>query len=142
MDKKLLMNVIEPEESRVAVLEEGILEEFYVERGRSGHYAGNIYKGIVRKVEPSLQAAFVDFGAQRNGFLHLSEVVPEMGRRRRIFGSAPGDQRRPIQELLRPNQEFPQTHRRRATTDERNRRGPQGAQRYGNYSAHRGTGPP
>ncbi|KPJ63173.1 MAG: hypothetical protein AMS15_01395 [Planctomycetes bacterium DG_23] len=106
MDKKLLMNVIEPEESRVAVLEEGILEEFYVERGRSGHYAGNIYKGIVRKVEPSLQAAFVDFGAQRNGFLHLSEVVPEMGRRRRIFGSAPGDQRRPIQELLRPNQEL------------------------------------
>ena len=61
MDKKLLMNVIEPEESRVAVLEDGTLEEFYVERGRSGHYAGNIYKGMVKKVEPSLQAAFVDF---------------------------------------------------------------------------------
>lgn len=106
MDKKLLMNVIEPEESRVAVLEDGILEEFYVERGRSGHYAGNIYKGMVKKVEPSLQAAFVDFGAERNGFLHLSEIMPEVGKRRRFFGSLGRNQRRPIQELLRPNQEL------------------------------------
>ena len=106
MDKKLLLNVIEPEESRVAVLEDGVLEELYVERSRSGYYAGNIYKGLVEKVEPSLQAAFVDFGAERNGFLHVSEVMPEVGRGWRFFGSPPSAQRRTIQEVLRPNQEL------------------------------------
>ena len=106
MNKKLLLNVIEPEESRVAVLEDGSLEELYVERSRSGHYAGNIYKGLVKKVEPSLQAAFVNFGAERNGFLHLSEVMPEAGKRWKLFGSPPSAQRRPIQEVLRSNQEL------------------------------------
>ena len=76
MDKKLLINVSEGEEIRIALLENGLVEELYVERaGRAGH-VGDIYKGVVTNVEPSIQAAFIEFGYARNGFLHVSDVIP------------------------------------------------------------------
>src|ERR1700749_1856880 len=76
MKKEMLINVLQPEECRIAILEDGVLEELYVERTSHESYVGNIYKGRIVNIEPSIQAAFVDFGIGRNGFLHVSDVEP------------------------------------------------------------------
>ena len=76
MTQEMLINVRQPEECRIAVVENGRLEELYVERTSHENYVGNIYKGVVVNIEPSIQAAFVDFGVGRNGFLHISDVEP------------------------------------------------------------------
>ncbi|HEX3357799.1 MAG TPA: Rne/Rng family ribonuclease, partial [Tepidisphaeraceae bacterium] len=76
MAKEMLVNVSEGEECRIALLEDGKLEELYMERTSSTSHVGNIYKGRVTNVEPSIQAAFVDFGLGRNGFLHISDLMP------------------------------------------------------------------
>jgi ribonuclease E len=70
----MLINVLQPEESRIAIVEDGVLEELYVERTGHENFVGNIYKGRVVNIEPGIQAAFVDFGVGRNGFLHVSDV--------------------------------------------------------------------
>ncbi len=77
MKKEMLINCLQPEETRIAILEDGVLEELYVERNTAEAYVGNIYKGRIVNVEPSIQAAFVDFGEGRNGFLHISDVDPQ-----------------------------------------------------------------
>src|SRR5438445_10523730 len=76
MKKEMLINVLQPEECRIAILEDSVLEELYVERTSQESYVGNIYKGRIVNIEPSIQAAFVDFGIGRNGFLHVSDVDP------------------------------------------------------------------
>ncbi len=76
MPKEMLINVSEGEECRIALLEDGRLEELYMERTSSTSHVGNIYKGRVTNVEASIQAAFVDFGLGRNGFLHISDLMP------------------------------------------------------------------
>src|SRR6188472_2786687 len=76
MKKEMLINVLQNEECRIAILENGVLEELYVERFNQESYVGNIYKGKIVNIEPSIQAAFVDFGVGRNGFLHISDVDP------------------------------------------------------------------
>src|SRR3954466_2870704 len=76
MKKEMLINVLQPEECRIAILEDGVLEELYVERTSQESYVGNIYKGKIVNIEPSIQAVFVDFGIGRNGFLHVSDVDP------------------------------------------------------------------
>ncbi|MGE0374812.1 MAG: ribonuclease E/G [Planctomycetaceae bacterium] len=98
MKKEMLINVIQPEESRIAIVENGILEELYVERNSQENFVGNIYKGRVVNIEPSIQAVFVDFGVGRNGFLHVSDVeyqyykhlLSESDRRQSENGSGPG----------------------------------------------------
>jgi len=77
MKKEMLINVSQPEECRIAIVEDGVLEELYIERASQDNYVGNIYKGKVVNLEPSIQAAFVDFGVGRNGFLHISDVEPQ-----------------------------------------------------------------
>jgi len=72
----MLINVSEGEECRIALLEDGVLEELYMERTSATSHVGNIYKGRVTNVEPSIQAAFIDFGLGRNGFLHISDLMP------------------------------------------------------------------
>ena len=62
MKKEMLINVAQPEECRIAIVEDGSLEELYIERASQDNYVGNIYKGKVVNLEPSIQAAFVDFG--------------------------------------------------------------------------------
>lgn len=74
MKKEMLVNALQPEESRIAIVEDGVLEELYIERNSLENFVGNIYKGKVVNIEPSIQAAFVDFGVGRNGFLHVSDV--------------------------------------------------------------------
>ena len=72
----MLVNARMPEEYRIAVVEDASLEELYVERASNDNYVGNIYKGVIVNIEQSIQAAFVDFGVGRNGFLHISDVEP------------------------------------------------------------------
>jgi ribonuclease E len=74
MKQEMLINVAQPEECRIAIVEDGVLEELYVERSGQDNYVGNVYKGRIVNLEPSIQAAFVDFGVGRNGFLHISDV--------------------------------------------------------------------
>src|SRR5947209_8225047 len=81
MKKEMLINVLQPEECRIAIVEDGILEELYVERTSHESYTGNIYKGKIVNLEPAIQAAFVDFSVGRNGFLHVSDVEPQYYRR-------------------------------------------------------------
>lgn len=76
MIRKMLINAEDSEESRVAIVADGLLEEFDIETTHKEQIKGNIYKGVVVKVEAGLQAAFVDYGGKRAGFLPLGEVHP------------------------------------------------------------------
>lgn len=76
MKKEMLINAMQNEECRIAIVEDGQLEELYVERASQDNWVGNIYKGKIVNLEPSIQAVFVDFGVGRNGFLHISDVEP------------------------------------------------------------------
>ncbi len=76
-DLKLLINAEEPEECRIALLEDGKLDSFYVESISRERTKGNIYKGRIVSVETNLQAAFVDIGTGKNSFLPFSEIHPE-----------------------------------------------------------------
>jgi ribonuclease E len=76
MIRKMLINAEDAEESRVAIVADGILEEFDIETCHKEQNKSNIYKGVVVKVEAGLQAAFVEYGGKRAGFLPLGEVHP------------------------------------------------------------------
>jgi len=76
MAREMLINVAETEECRIAVVADGLLEELYVERAALASHVGSIYKGRVVNIEPGIQAAFVDFGIGKNGFLHISDLHP------------------------------------------------------------------
>src|SRR3954462_6162993 len=91
MKKEMLINVLEPEECRIAIVEDGILEELYVERTSLESYTGNIYKGKIVNLEPAIQAAFVDFSVGRNGFLHVSDVEPQYYDRPQEADAGPRD---------------------------------------------------
>jgi len=75
MSKEILINVT-PQETRVAILENGVLQEVYIERSRSKGLVGNIYKGRVCRVLPGMEAAFVEVGMERAAFLHVSDIAP------------------------------------------------------------------
>lgn len=73
----MLINAVDPEEYRIAILKDGQLDEFYIATSMREETKGNIYKGIVARIEPSLQAAFINYGADKNGFLPIGEIHPE-----------------------------------------------------------------
>ncbi|WP_449446168.1 ribonuclease G [Thermomonas brevis] len=73
MSEELLVNVT-PRETRVAVVENGMLQELHIERGSQRGVVGNIYKGKVQRVMPGMQAAFVDIGLERAAFLHANDI--------------------------------------------------------------------
>ena len=75
MSEELLVNVT-PQETRVAVVQNGGLQELHIERSRSRGIVANIYKGKVVRVLPGMQAAFVDVGLERTAFLHAADMVP------------------------------------------------------------------
>ncbi len=74
---KLLINAEEPEECRIALIEDGRVESFHVTTVVHEQTKGNIYKGRVTAIEPNLQVAFIDIGTEKNGFLPFSEIHPE-----------------------------------------------------------------
>jgi ribonuclease E len=108
----MLVNVAESEECRVAVIDGGRLEELYVERASLGSIVGNVYKGKVVNLEAGIQAAFVDLGTGRNGFLHISDLHPRYfpGRKNDLVESVGRRQslkdRPPIQDCLRKGTEI------------------------------------
>ena len=75
--KKMLINATQPEELRVALVDGQRLYDLDIENRTRTQKKANIYKGKITRVEPSLEAAFVDFGAERHGFLPLKEIAPE-----------------------------------------------------------------
>ena len=112
MAKELLINVSPGEEVRIALMEDERLEELYMERESSATHVGNIYKGKVTNVEASIQAAFVDFGIGRNGFLHVQDLHPQyMGKAGHDIKETVGNKlgrrdRPPIQQCLRRGDEI------------------------------------
>jgi len=106
ISKKMLINVVHPEEARVAIVHDSRLMELNIEITGKEQTKGNIYKGVVLRVEPGLQAAFVDIGRAKPGFLQMGELHPDFWQWR---DDVPEDQhkRRPrIQEVLRRGQEI------------------------------------
>ncbi|APG26479.1 hypothetical protein A7E78_00505 [Syntrophotalea acetylenivorans] len=76
MSKKMLINATHPEEHRVAIVDDGALSELDIEITGKQQTKGNIYKAVVVRVETGLQAAFVDYGGERPGFLQIGEIHP------------------------------------------------------------------
>ena len=74
MTEEILVNVT-PRETRVAVVENGMLQELHIERGWRRGVVGNVYKGKVQRVMPGMQAAFVEIGLDRAAFLHASDIL-------------------------------------------------------------------
>ncbi len=72
--EEILLNVT-PSEVRAALLENGVLQEVYIERAARRGLISNIYKGHVSRVLPGMQAAFIDIGLQRTAFLHASDIA-------------------------------------------------------------------
>ena len=101
MDQRMLINAVHPEECRIAIIEGSSLAELEIESLAGKKAKGNIYRGRISRIEPSLQAAFVDIGTNRNGFLQINDVHPACFRDR---NSRPGKVR--IQDVLEPGQEL------------------------------------
>jgi ribonuclease E len=78
MSKKMLINASHPEENRVAIVVDGLLSELDIEIAGQEQTKGNIYKAVVARVETGLQAAFVDYGAEKLGFLQIGEIHPSL----------------------------------------------------------------
>ena len=74
MTTEVLVNV-SPRETRAALLDEGVLQELFIERANKCGLISNIYKGRVSRVLPGMQAAFIDIGLERTAFLHASDIV-------------------------------------------------------------------
>src|ERR671918_2624988 len=77
MSMRMLIDARHPEETRVAVVKGNRIEEFDFESSEHNQLKGNIYLAKVTRVEPSLQAAFIDYGGNRHGFLAFSEIHPD-----------------------------------------------------------------
>ena len=91
MSEEILINVT-PRETRVALVENGMLQELHIERATRRGVVGNVYKGRVQRVMPGMQAAFVDIGLDRAAFLHASDIL-------RLPQEAPD----PAEEVLAPS---------------------------------------
>lgn len=111
-ESRMLINYVPGEECRVAIVEDGKLEEFYAERMSAVSRVGNIYVGRVTNVEPAIQAAFVDFGVGENGFLHVSDLHPRYfpgedgDTTERVGKKTPRRERPPIQAALKKGMEI------------------------------------
>ena len=109
--REMVINAVPREECRIAILKNGKLEEIYLERATLESHVGNIYKGVVTNVEASIQAAFIDFGQGKNGFLHISDLHPQYfpdgaGQTENVGHKLPRRHRPPIQRCLRRGQEL------------------------------------
>jgi len=76
MERRMLINAVHPEECRIAIIEESDLVELEIESNVGRKLKGNIYKAKISRIEPSLQAAFIDLGTHRNGFLQINDIHP------------------------------------------------------------------
>jgi len=97
MSKEILINIT-PQETRVAILENGMLHDLYIERSRNRGLVGNVYKGKVARVLPGMEAAFVEIGLEKAAFLHVSDVAQK--------DKSPQAETVHISQLLRDGQEI------------------------------------
>ncbi|MEO7793663.1 MAG: Rne/Rng family ribonuclease [Thermoanaerobaculia bacterium] len=95
MSRKMLINARSAEELRIAVVSDAGLENYQVEVGEGGLTRGNIYRGVISNLQPALNAAFVDYGTGKNGFLAIQDVVAEARYAEPAHGGRPE-----IQEIL------------------------------------------
>ena len=73
----MLINAQRPEELRIAIVQDNSLEDYQVDVAEAGVTRGNIYRGVIANVQPSLNAAFIEYGVERHGFLAIQDVVPD-----------------------------------------------------------------
>jgi ribonuclease E len=109
MPKIMLINVTHSEESRVGIVDDRVLQAFEIESLSREHLKGNIYKGIVHRIHPALEAAFVDIGAERDAFLPLDEICFRNMRASETPQQPAGEngrRRRRIRDILRPSEEI------------------------------------
>lgn len=123
VERELVVNYVPGDECRIALLENGRLEDYHAERFDSVSHVQNIYVGRVANVESGIQAAFIDFGLEQHGFLHVSDLHPKYfrgagwggggggggvggGETERVGFKTPRRDRPPIQECLRRGQEI------------------------------------
>lgn len=109
MQKEILVNV-EPGETRVAILEDGVLVEVYYERPTGQRTVGSVFKGKVENVLPGMQAAFVNIGLERNAFLYVNDALPAKNADEEGDGQVRLEHkerggRLTIEDLLKPGQE-------------------------------------
>ncbi|MBA3022976.1 ribonuclease G [Sideroxydans sp.] len=90
MNEEILINVT-PQETRVAVMQQGVVQELHIERGSQRGLVGNVYVGKVKRVLPGMQSAFIDIGLERSAFLHVADIWEN-----RINGDAA----KPIEKVL------------------------------------------
>src|SRR5437899_1761822 len=101
--ERMLINATHPEELRVALVRGNYLYDLDIEKAGQTKKKANIYKARITRIEPSLEAAFVEYGSQRQGFLPLKEIASE------YFNASykdSGDSRPNIRELLKEGQEL------------------------------------
>jgi len=101
MSSKILINAVDPEECRIAKVKDNKLEEFQIESAAKEIIHGNVYKAIISRIEPSLQAVFVDYGAERHGFLQQHEIHSDY-----FLDSPTGKQSKSISNIVKRGQEL------------------------------------
>ncbi len=94
MNNEILINVT-PQETRVAVMQQGVVQELHIERGSNRGMVGNVYVGVVKRVLPGMQSAFIDIGQERSAFLHVADIWEERSN---------GDAAKPIEKILSEGQ--------------------------------------
>ena len=99
MTSKILINAVDPEEVRLAIVKDSRLEEFHIESAAHEILHSSIFKGVITRIEPSLQAVFVDFGAERHGFLQRQEIHSD-------YFQDPPNNGNSIQNLVKRGQEL------------------------------------
>jgi ribonuclease E len=99
MTNKLMLINVTDDESRIGIVEDSVLQEMLIEHETREQIKNNIYKGVVVQVQTALQAAFVDFGNKKHGFLPVSEINPGLYKNKKLKGN-----RHSIQKILKPGQ--------------------------------------
>jgi len=95
MSDEILINVT-PQETRVAVIQQGVVQELYIERGSNSSMVSNMYVGKVKRVLPGMQSAFIDIGQERSAFLHVADIWENR--------NSNGDAAKPIEKVLSEGQ--------------------------------------
>ncbi len=102
--RTMFISVVSGEQVEVALTEEGAIHEYYLEMLHQAKTKGNIYKGLVHNVDTNLQAAFINYGGGKNGFLQIDEIHPEYYQSH--HEPSKGKKYPPIQQVIKPGQEI------------------------------------
>ena len=116
MTKDLIVSTT-PQETKVALLEDGVVSEIFIERETHRGIAGNVYKGRVTRVLPGMQSAFVDIGQERDAFLHVADVFEELPENLLAPEEVEAARSAPIEDRLREGQEIASVRSRNQPTE-------------------------